>query len=123
MIGARVTGLCFGNLRYKLILPDVTELQHRARLEQYSQTFGIKDNEIPGALMSTPAETDYVCKNYQVRNPIGEGGSCIVFAGLHKHTSAPVAVKKMQRNRNTARRIKNEIAMSEFLRGHVSIIL
>lgn len=115
------TRLTFGRLDYKLILERVSNQDHLTRLAHYKIMHGIKDAEYPMTLLSTPAETDYIHKDYIFKNPIGYGGSSIVFAGEHRKTGAAVAIKKFKRTRENSESIQQEIAMADYLGQHVSI--
>ena len=114
------TRLTFGRLDYKLVLERVDNHNHLERLTQYKLQHGITDEGFPITLMSTPAETDFIHKDYIIKNPMGWGTSSIVFAGEHRKTGAAVAIKKFKRTEDNWMFIEAEISMAYYLGDHVS---
>lgn len=117
-----VTHITLGNLTYKLELDGANDEVHRGRLMDYQLTHGLNANGGPVNLLSTPAESDYIHKDYVIKNPVGHGGSSTVFAGEHIKTGRVVAIKRIIRDEDNAHLIEQEIRMADFLGFHVGFL-
>lgn len=117
------TLITFGTLSYKLILDRADNNIHRHRLGLYQQTHNLGMQIYPVNLLSTPADSDYILKNYVVKNPVTYGNSLTTstFAAVHLKTSAVVAIKRIIVNRNTAGDTLRETEMATFLDRHVRL--
>lgn len=113
------TRITLGTLTYKLQLDGAPEAVHRARLIRYQHTHGLEAEDLPVSLLSTPAESDFIHKDYVIKNAVGHGGSSTVFAGEHIKTGAVVAIKRITRNHSNAGQIQQEIEMATILGRHV----
>lgn len=116
------THISFGNMTYRLDLDDATDGIHQRRLNHYRQINDLAVTDGHVSLLSTPAESDYIHKEYVIKNPVGHGASSTIFAGEHIKTGTAVAVKRMIRDRDNAGSIKQEVQMAKFLGSHVRLL-
>lgn len=122
MIWSSETLITFGTLSYRIQLDGAADSVHRRRLNFYQQIHGLGAQNYPVTLVSTPATSDYVHKDYLVKNPVGHGGSSTVFAAMHLKTGAVVAIKRIVRHHRNANLIEREIQMANILGRHVSLL-
>ena len=75
------TCLTFGSLMYTLeVRRYYTDGHYRSHLEIYKRTHAIPDDEYPSNIRATPADSDLVTERYILRNAIGRGSTCVVYA-------------------------------------------
>ena len=115
------TRLTFGRLDYKLILEPISDSELFVRLMYYKTKHGIKEPTHPLSLMCTPAESDYILRDYIFKDSLGNGTSSVVFAGEHRKTGNAVAIKKIKRTVMTSMFIKRDVAKGNYLGSHMSI--
>ena len=121
VIWSNETRVAFGTMNYAIQLDGAVESIHRARLNRYHQTHNLGMNKFPINLLSTPAPSDYIHKDYIVKNPVAHGGFSTVFAAVHLKTSAVVAIKRTIRHHGNAGQIQREIEMAACLGRHVRL--
>ena len=122
VIWSSETFITFGTLNYILQLDGALDSIHRRRLSSYKQIHGLEMQSYPVTLLSTPAKSDYIHKDYVIKNPVGHGGSSTVFAAMNLKTSAVVAVKRIIRHHRNAGQIEREIEMATLLGRHVRLL-
>ena len=121
VIHGLTTSLEFGRLKYDLEVRKYdTDEQYRQHLRVYKANHAIPDDEYPFTIQATPADSDLVTKNYIIKNPIGEGSTCVVYAAHHRWSGTAVAVKKVRRTHENAKAIECDIAISKSIGEHVS---
>ena len=122
MIWSSETLITFGTLSYRIQLDGAADSVHRRRLNFYQQIHGLGAQNYPVTLVSTPATSNYVHKDYLIKNPVGHEGSSTVFAAMHLKTGAVVAIKRIVRHHRNANLIEREIQMANILGRHVSLL-
>ena len=121
VIHGRTTSLEFGDLKYSLEIRKYdTDEDYRSHLSFYKQKYGIMDDDYPWNLLATPADSDLVTQNYVLKNPVGEGSTCVVYAAHNRSNGNAVAVKKVRRTKTNAGLIKQDINISKRIGSHVS---
>ena len=115
------TLITLGTLSYNLQLDGAADIAHRGRLGLYQQAHGLVLKTYPMSLLSTPAPTDYIHKDYLIKNPVGYGDCSTVFAGMHIKTSAVVAIKRIARGDGNADEVEQEVQISAYLGVHVRL--
>lgn len=117
------TLITFGTMSYKLQLDRADNDIHRLRLRLYQQAHNMRMQNYPVNLLSTPADSDYILKNYVVKNPVAYGNSSTTstFAAVHLKTSAVVAIKRIIINQYTAGDTLRETEMATVLGRHVRL--
>ena len=119
-IHGRTTSLEFGDLKYMLEVRKYDEDDDfRDHLTGYKQTHGIKESDYPLYLLATPSDSDLVTKNYVLKNIVGRGSTCTVYAAYDRRDGSAVAIKKVQRSPKNAEAIKRDVEISSFLGDHV----
>ena len=120
LIHKRTTKLIFGCLMYTLELRKyVTDNHYRDHLSIYKGTHAIPDDDYPLNLRATSADCDIVLEKYILKNPVGHGSTCVVYAGQTQSSGDVVAVKKIMRTEKNARAIAQDIAISQYIGKHV----
>lgn len=116
------TLITLGTMSYLLQLDGAADNAHRGRLGLYQQVHGLVLKNHPMSLLSTPAPTDHIYKDYIIKNPVAHGGSSTVFAGMHIKTGAVVAIKRIARNDDNADEVEQEVQISAYLGVHVRLL-
>ncbi len=115
------TALEFGNLKYKLYLHKYnSDGEFRFMLNAYKHKHAIADDDYPWNLMATPSNSDRVTQKYLLKNPIGEGATCVVYGALHRKSGDLVAIKKIKRTAHNAQAIEQDIQIARYIGQHVS---
>ena len=121
VIHGRTTSLEFGALKYNLEIRKYdTDEDYRIHLLFYKKAYAIADVDYPSNLLATPAESDLVTQNYILKNAVGDGSTCVVYAAHKRSNGNAVAVKKIKRTHFNAKLIDQDIYMSKKISGHVS---
>ena len=124
VIWAAKTRISFGDLDYNLLRDTRTGSDEQwQRLKFYQSFYHPREESLPTVLNAMPSATDYVYKDYVIRNTVGVGGNALVFAGEHKRTGTAVAVKKIRRTINNHTIVSREIMIGKLLGSHVSVVL
>lgn len=121
IIWSDLTHITFGAPSYQLQLDGANDSAHRGRLTRYQKIHGLTVNDYPVNLLSTPAKSDYIHKDYVIKTAIGHGSSSTVFAGEHIKSGNAVAIKRITCTRQIAGPIEREIQMTAFLGRHHSL--
>ena len=120
LIHRRTTKLTFGCLMYTLELRKYnTDNHYRDHLTLYKGTHAIPDDEYPSNIRATPADSDLVTERYILRNAIGRGSTCVVYAGHKRSNGDAVAVKKIMRTEMNAAVIARDVNISRYIGEHV----
>ena len=120
VIHKKTTSLEFGELKYRLELRTYDlDIHFRQDLKVYKNMNGIMDADYPPILLATPAKSDHVIQEYILKNPVGEGSTCVVYAAHDRRNGDAVAVKKVKRSRSNAKSIDRDCAISAYLGKHV----
>ena len=120
LIHKRTTCLRFGSLVYTLeVRKYITDDHYRDHLRIYKRIHTIPDDDYPLNLRATCADCDIVLEKYILKNPVGRGSTCVVYAGQMQSSGDVVAVKKIMRTEKNAKNIAQDIAISEFIGKHV----
>ena len=122
VVHGRITSLEFGSLKYTLEIRtyDADE-DYRNHLRSYKQKHGIADDDYPSCLLATPADLDLVYQNYVVKNIVGHGATCVVYAAHERRNGDAVAVKRIRRTWKNAKIIKRDISITTYIGKHVSL--
>lgn len=90
-------------------LEPVRNSDYRTFLNKYRLDHTEEANQPPSSLVLVPSLSDRLLNRYVVRNPIGVGSTCMVYAGYDRLTGRTVAVKKFKRyNKETLVRGKRK---------------
>lgn len=118
-----VTSIDIGERRYRLELQPVRNSDYRTLLDKYRLDHTVEANQPPSSLVLVPSLSDRLLNRYVVRNPIGVGSTCMVYAGYDRHTGRTVAVKKFKRyNKETLVRERERIERVNAIGEHVSTL-
>lgn len=121
VIHGRTTSLEFGALKYSLEIRKYdTDEDYRSHLRYYKNKHGIADDDYPLNLLATPADSDLVTQKYVLKNPIGDGSTCVVYAAYDRRNGTAVAVKKIRRTKINAKHVEQDIYISKHIGFHVS---
>ena len=120
VIHRRTTCLTFGCLEYTLEVRKYhTDNHYRFHLRIYKATHALPDDEYPTNIRATPADSDLVTERYVLRNAIGRGSTCVVYAGHKRSNGDAVAVKKVMRTETNAEFIARDVYISRYIGEHV----
>lgn len=91
------TSIDIGERRYKLELEPIRHSDYRSLLNKYRLINTEETDQPPSSLMLVSAQTDQLLNRYVIKNPVGVGSTCMVYAGYDIHTGRTVAIKKFRR--------------------------
>ncbi len=124
VIWAAKTRITFGDLVYTLLRDTRTSRDEQSqRLKFYQSFYHPREESLPTVLSAMPSTTDYVYKDYVIRDIVGVGGNALVFGGEHKRTGNAVAVKKIRRTIKNHVVVSREIMIGKTLGSHVRVVL
>lgn len=92
-----VTSIEINRKQYKLELRTIQDRICRSYLNDYRDLNTQFPEEIPSSLALVPSQTDNLIDRFVVKNAIGEGSTCTVYAGYDRTTGQAVAVKRYNR--------------------------
>lgn len=115
------TSIEIGDLKYILAVNEFSDEEHSHLLDNYSNENQIDGGGHPVTLNATPSKLDQVTERYVIKNPIGDGVTGVVHAGLDRYTGNAVAIKRFRRTAGNASTVEYDKDMGRLIGNHPNI--
>lgn len=118
-----VTSIEIKSKSYKLEFQTMQNQDYRILLNGYRKSNINTSEELPSSLALVPSQFDNLIDQYVVKNAIGEGSTCTVYAGYDRTTGQVVAIKKyIRRDARSFERECGRVKMVARMDPHVRIL-